>query len=322
MITIDKLDKYISNHIEGRKPPVEYLQKYRARVGADFFKLRISNDDARKVIQNALVFVVDRPNYYFLRVSISFKKRGFKTILLTRWGTEEYQKMFFDHIVLYDKFSDLKLLKNCVNCKFYVQSWIGWNFLPVYVSLITNQNIVCNIHDLSNVLFDDNEKLMMLPGWSKRDIDIDLKCEDYILRKFPLVTSMYNSNAFKTFDSDIQKRFGKNILFFPCHPSPHFFDLETRKFSEPLNLVYMGGIPSDDKPDAVFFGGKMRNVLDDLLAQPFRVTIFNNPQLTTTDNQNEINIKYQHLTKSSYESSRFTFEKGYPPWELKSYAKE
>jgi len=157
VLSLSDIEDFISNHIEGVKPPIEELEYYRLAVGIDKSVYRINDPEVKEVLRDAIIFVSDRPNHFFLRLSISLRKKGFSTILLSRWGVEAIQESFFNHVIMYDKIPDLKYLNNCVECIVYVQASVGWNFLPVYIKLVTDQKVVCNINDLTRLLFDNHE---------------------------------------------------------------------------------------------------------------------------------------------------------------------
>ncbi len=317
MLSIRLIENFIATHIEGVKPSVAELQHYRSAIGADHIRWRINSPQAASLLQRAVVFISDRPNYFFLRVSLALRKIGIKTICLSRWGVEKQQESFFDHILLYDKISDLKSLQQCQDCMLYVQSWVGWNFLPVYVQFLTGQRVACNINDLLHLLFDAPENGSLI-GLSPEEIEMDIRCERYILENFSFVTVPYNLTSLNTIDAGLRDRLGHQLVYSPCYPAPSFFaKREQTEKSMPIHLVFIGGIPPDHKPDAVFGDAKLHDVVDELLQSPFHVTIFNNPQLSKS--RKTIEALYPHFTQLSGKNSHFEFRDGYPPWELHRY---
>lgn len=320
MLSLNEIETFIANHIDGVKPPISDLDYYRRAIGADYFRYRINSAGVNNILRDAIIFVSDRPNYFFLRVSLSLRKKGIKTILLSRWGVEKEQESFFDYVILYDSILDLRNLDRCVNCIIYVQAWVGWNFLPVYIKLITGQKVACNINDLTNLLFD-NQKHLSLIGLSKDEIDIDILCEKYILENIPFVSLPYNLRILDGISSDLKKRIGKNIFYFPCYPIPSFFyQSKRRELLDPIHLLFVGGIPPDHKPDQVFRDAKIHDIVDDLLQGPFFLTILNNPQLSI--NKKNIKEQYPHFTELAEYNKKFEFKNGFPPWRLKDYSKE
>lgn len=321
MMLLSEIEDFISNNIDGGKPPILELEYYRRAVGVDKCVYRINTPEVGKILRDAIIFVSDRPNYFFLRLSISLRKKGHKTIFLSRWGVEKEQESFFDHIIMYDTIIDLKNLSNCVNCIIYVQAWVGWNFLPVYIKLITDQKVVCNINDLTTILFND-QKHCSLIGLSDKEIKMDILCEKYILENISFVTLPYNLNILNRIDTNSNLKYGETILYFPCYPSPYFFynQPKRRKLSNPIHLLFIGGIPPDHKPDQVFRDAKIHDIVDDLLQGPFLLTIFNNPQLSR--NKKNIKVQYPHFTELSEYNKKFEFRNGFPPWRLKDYSRE
>jgi len=304
-VTKEDIEHYISNCIDEVKPSVSELNVYRNA-------LQVRTSQSWPELRDAIIFVSDRPNYFFTRVSISMRGKGFKTILVTRWGVEPEQNAFFDHIVVYDSVLELRHLSNAVNCIFYVQSWIGWNFLPVYVKLlVSGQKVICNVNDLVGILLDNAEDYPLL-NLSEEDIELDNICTSIILQEFPLVT-------LTTYNQEIGERLGGgNIVSFPCYPIPSFFAIKSQQLSKPIRLVFVGGIPPDNKPDRVFRDAKLRDVVDNLLQGPFYVTILNNPQLLRGGG---IKSRYPYFTTLASHNQRFRFETGFPPWRLKDHAR-
>ena len=320
MLSICEIEAFIGKYIDGVKPPISDLIYYRRSIGADCFGYRINSAGVNNILRDAIIFVSDRPNYFFLRVSLSFRKKGVKTILLSRWGVEKEQEVFFDHIILYDSILDLKGLENAVNCIIYVQSWVGWNFLPVYIKHITSQKIACNVNDLTNLLFD-NKKYLGLIGLSREEAELDLLCEKYILDHFPFVSLPYDLKILGGISSDLTKRVGKSIFYFPCYPCPSFFtQAKRRELIDPINLLFVGGVPPDDRPDQVFKDAKMRDIVDDLLQGEFTLTVLNNPQLAIK--RKNIKDQYPYFMELSANMKNFEFESGHPPWKLKDFTKE
>lgn len=320
MLSLREMEDFISNNIDGVKPPIQELEYYRRAVRADECACRINTPEVRKILRDAIIFVSDRPNYFFLRLSISLRKKGYRTILLSRWGVEKEQESFFDYIIMYDKILDLKNLNKCVNCIIYVQAWVGWNFLPIYVKLITDQKVACNINDLTSLLFD-NQKHCSLIGLSKEEIEIDALCEKYILEDISFVTLPYNLRILNRISSISNLKYGENISYFPCYPSPSFFyQSKRRELSDPIHLLFVGGVPPDHKPDQVFRDAKIHDIVDDLLQDPFLITVLNNPQLSRS--MKSIKEQYPYFTELAEKNKNFEFRNGLPPWRLKDYSKE
>ena len=319
MLSVNEIEDYISHNIDGLRPSMLDLEYYRKAIGAEKCQ-RINRIAVKEILSNAIVFVSDRPNYYFLRLSLFLLQKGIKTVLLSRWGVEKEQEAFFDHIILYDKIVDLRYLTNCSSCIIYVQSWVGWNFLPVYVHLICDQKVACNVNDLTNLLFDEKENLSLI-GLSAEDRNIDLLCEKYILEEFSFVTVPYTLEILNCIGSNLNQRFDKNIFYFPCLPSPAFFYQEKRReLSDPVHLLYVGGVPPDSKPDAVFRDQKLNDIVDVLLNSPHQTTILNNPQLAR--NKKKIRELYPRFIRLTEHNQNFKFKNGFPPWELKNYTKQ
>ena len=318
MLTLTEIEEFISTRIDGFKPPVAQLEYYRRAVGADKPACHITNPAVKGMFRDAIIFVSDRPTYFFLRMSISLRKKGARTVLLSRWGVEQTHASFFDHVVLYDKILDLRNLASCVDCLIYVQAWVGWHFLPTYVRLITDQTVACNMNDLASMLFDDQQHLSLI-GLSTDEIEMDLSCEDDILQRFPLVTVLYNLNCLDGIRSGLTGR--SNIRYFPCYPSPCFYsESEGRALVDPMHLVYIGRIPADHSSDEVFRPAKMRDIVDDLLKGPFRLTILNEPRQSMSGES--LKDQYPHFAGLAESDKRFQFRDGWPPWGLKHHTKE
>jgi len=289
-----EIEHYISTHVDGVKPFAQELRTYRRA-------LRVYATRSWPQLRDAIVFISDRPNYFFTRVSIALRRKGLRTALITRWGVEQKQKSFFDYIVVYNSVLDLRRLLGAVNCIFYVQSWIGWAFLPVYVKLLVgNQKVICNVNDLTTILLKNEEDYPLL-GLSKEDFELDSLCTSIILKEFPLVTlTAYNQKI-------AEQLGGRHIVSFPCYPCPAFFASKSKKLSKPVRLVFVGGIPPDKKPDKVFRDAKLHDVVDDLLKGPFPLTILNNPQLLRGRG---IESRYPHFVRLASDNHRFNFRIG------------
>jgi len=317
MLALKTIETFIARHIEGIKPHPADLAYYRKAVGADKVSHHINSPETENLLADSILFVSDRPNYFFLRLSLSFQKKKYKTILLTRWGVEAKQKMFFDHIVLYDNFFDLKKLKTCNTRMIYIQSWVGWSFLPVYIRCITRKNVACNVNDLIHLLFNTKEHGMLI-GLSREESKMDMLCEKIILEEFDIVTMPYRLQSVARISSKLHSRFEKNIFYFPCYPSPAFFSSgKNADIGKPVHLLFIGGIPPDHKPDSVFRDAKLHAIMHDLLQLSFRITLFNNPQLSRT--RKKLKEQYPYFTKLSEENNRFEFRNGYPPWQLSDH---
>jgi len=305
MLSLDEIEHYIATRIDGVKPSVQELRTYRRA-------LRVHATRSWPQLRDAIIFISDRPNYFFTRVSISLRRKGFKTVLITRWGVERKQKSFFDYIAVYNSVLDLRCLSRAVNCIFYVQSWIGWGFLPVYVKLLVgSQKVICNVNDLTTILLS-NERDYPLLDLSGEDFKFDELCTSIILKEFPLVT-------LTAYDQEIAKRLGNShIVSFPCYPSPAFFANRSKQLSKPIRLVFVGGVPPDKKPDKIFRDAKLRDVVEDILGGQFYLTILNNPQLLRGRG---IESRYPYFTKLSSDNQKFNFRIGLPPWGLRRLAK-
>jgi hypothetical protein len=316
MNLLEKINNYIVCNIENKKPSYDFIKNYREKIGCLDYPKLCDIGDINKKFNNHIVFIVDRPNYHFLRQSIEFRKNNKKTLLLTRWGVEPYQSNYFDKIVLYDKIFDLELLSSVENSIFYVQQWVGWSFLVVYIDSIVSCKLYCNINDLTNLLFDDNSELSFM-GYSDEDITIDLESETYILENISLVTLNYHENIFNAYELDYSYRYNKSIFTAPCMPSESFFYLGDRLCSKSPSLLYIGGVAPDYKDDEAFSDSKMRDVVEDILTTEIGVTIYNNPQLTVV---NSIDSLYSYFRLLSKKNKQFNFQEGYLPWELANYS--
>ncbi len=316
MLSLREIEGFISNNIDGVKPHIKELEYYRRAVGACGCAYRINTPEVREILKDAIIFVTDRPNYYFIRLSISLRKKGYETILLSRWGVEKEQESFFDYIIMYDNILDLKNLSKCINCIIYIQAWVGWNFLPIYVKLITDQKVACNINDLTNLLFDDQRHYSLI-GLSKEEIEIDVLCEDSILEDISFVTLPYNLRHLNRIGSIHNLENMENLFYFPCYPSPSFFyQSKRRELSDPIHLLFVGGVPPDNKPDQVFKDAKIHDIVGDLLQDHFLITVLNNPQLSKS--AKSIKEQYPYFTGLADKNKNFEFRNGHLPWRLKN----
>ena len=317
MLSLTTLDAFIEKHYSGRKPTDSVLRTYRQRIGANGLSNGSSIDESDLLLKDALVFVSDRPNYFFMRVSDVLRRHGIRTVLVTRWGVEPSQARFFNHIILYDELTDLKHLKKCRNCKIYVQSWVGWNILPVYVQKITGDEIYCNINDLTSLLFDDPEHGNLI-GLSRPEMEMDLRCEKLIMETFPFVTLPYKPVHIDDISPGLSQRVDKHIFYFTCYPSASFFRQPLPSAAEKDHkLLFVGGIPPDKNPDAVFRYAKIQDIVRKLLSQAVRLTILNNPQISLGNVQKE--TLYPYFEELSKNHENFTFRDGIPPWQFKGW---
>lgn len=308
------IEQHIAKYIENKKPTYDYLATYRKNIGALNYP-QLTDIDVRTCFANKVVFISDRPNYHFLRVSKALNDDGTDTILLTRWGVPEEQKRFFSNIILYDKFADLKQITAADNCKFYVQSWVGWNFLFCYISTLTNQAVYCNTNDLSNLLLTDN-KYFDLINLSADEAKADLAFELKMLEDAELVTTPYESEALKTLPIE-QSRLGRNIVTFPTYPLEEFCNDKARKLNVEPKLLYAGMVPFDDRPDIVFSDAKMQEPVKVILEQGLSLTILNNPQHTKTLDNKMLLERYRYFSKLTETFPNFAFTDGFMPWQLK-----
>lgn len=314
---MSEIEKYIIRFIEGKKPTYSHLKRYRSNIGSDKFG-KITDSDSNGLIGDSIVFVSDRPNYHFLRVSAALKKKGIKTVLLTRWGVSKVQSSFFDHILLYDKIIDLKKLQEVNNCTFYVQSWVGWNFLYLYVKEITHSRVLCNVNDLSNLLLDDPSNFKLL-GFSDYEIQADLAHEKQLLETADIVTSPYRLNALEAFGNSVIKRSENEILTFPSYPLKSFFYHNDRVYDSCPHLLYAGMIPYDEKPDRLFGDAKMQKPVKALVKQNLKLTVLNNPQHTMAMSDKAIKKNYNFFFSLMRDYSNFIFKTGQMPWDLNKH---
>ncbi|REL26050.1 hypothetical protein DXX93_05335 [Thalassotalea euphylliae] len=311
---MNNIEQHIAEYIENKKPPYNYLATYRENIGA-LHSPKILDINVEQALSQKVIFISDRPNYHFLRVSKALMEKGRETILLTRWGVPEEQNSFFTSIILYDKFADLKAISPAQNCQFFVQTWVGWNFLHAYISSLTKQPIYCNVNDLSNLLLKDIKyfDLINLPHLEAK---ADLAFELMMLENAQLVTMPYTSEALEKLPIKNNK-LGKNIVTFPTYPLSQFSSKQTRKLSEKPRLLYTAMIPFDDRPDIVFSDAKLQKPVKTILKQGLSLTIFNNPQHTKALDNKMLKEKYRYFYDLMNEFSNFTFKDGFMPWHLK-----
>ncbi|MDH5230298.1 MAG: hypothetical protein OEY38_09575 [Gammaproteobacteria bacterium] len=305
-ITIAKLYSYIKNNIENKKPTPDILNAYRQNIelcdskpAKDFPCFNLS--------PNSIIFVSDRTNYFFIRVSSILQTLGVQSILFTRWGISKAEQKYFDSVFLYDSVLELQILKNAKTQAIYVQSWIGWFFLPVYISLVCKNTVtICNINDSPAKLLSDKKHYLHI-GLTEHDVEIDEACENFIQRYFPLVTSPYAQQI-----SSSTNAYKKNIMFFPCHPLPNFFC--SAKRSSMGRLLFIGGIPGDHKPDLFFKDAKLHTVAQHLVKLGHALTIYNNPLLMNSSDS--LSTCYPFFSELMKNNSNFEFKKGFSPGEL------
>jgi hypothetical protein len=320
MLTLQYLRSYIQNNIEGKRPAIDTLVAYRGALGGlDTYKT-LTSETVGEWLDDVVIFVSDRPNYYFLRVSHAIRSLGLSTALVTRWGVEKEHAKYFDHVLIYDYITDLECLRYSRKCRIYVQSWVGWNFLPVYIKFATDHEVICNTNDISHILFDDQINLSLI-GLTPEDISIDLLCEAYLFREFRLLTIPYVSSVLNALSSIVDNR-RDNVISFPCYPCFEFFSTECRdvKSDKGEHLFYGGMIPFDAKPDTVFGDAKMHTVVPEILAQGIKLTIFNAPQ--TGLDQSGLESKYGYFSSLVATEPCFEFKQGLPPWQLAEHAQK
>jgi len=315
-VTKNTIKSYISSNIEGKKPSKSTLFTHRSGLqNSDSFDS--IKDQQNICFNNAVVFICDRPNFFFLRFSIALRKKNVSTFLITRWGVDSNHKEYFDNVILYDIFSDLEIISEWSPKLIYVQSWIGWNFLPCYIYFIAKCEVICNTNDLTSILFDDLSDLKLL-GLSENDIEIDVACERFIFNKFKLVTCPYVESAvFRAKDYFLLKK-NTNVITFPCYPSEEFFFNKSQLSHDRISLVYLGGIPADDKPDDLFADAKMQIVSNDILRMNFNLSILGNPQSKVGTHMNEYSNKYEYLSLLSKNYNNFIFDTGVFPWHFRT----
>ena len=315
-LTIEKVERFIDNFIENKKPPISLLRKYRKKTGISSSQIRLSNKSAEDKLNRCnLIFVADRPNFYFLRVSLALRKLGYKTCLITRWGVMKDERRFFNTVFIYNNFKELRLLKNIKKSKIYVQQWIGYNFLPVYVNLIVNRKIGCNINDYTSTIHKD-KKDHRLFNFVKAELDFDFKCEKYILNNIDFVTSFYSDKAYHPFGKKIVKRVNKHLHFFPSYPITDFFYNKKRKLnSKNFNFLYVGMVAREGQISSE----RLEGTIEKYTNNKFHFSIFNNPQVTFADNKKSFKSKYRYMFQILKKNKYLNFQKGYFPWKLKNF---
>jgi len=317
IISIQQVERHIDRYIENKKPQKEILINHRRLIKIKKNHLNLKNSDVIKNIRYCnIFFVADRPNHFFLRVSKSMKKKGIKTCLITRWGISNQERNFFDEIVLYDSFYDLKKIEELKKKKFYVQQWTGYNFLGVYIFLI-NKQTSCNINDLTKFLVKKKKDYRRL-GLQKKEVEFELKCEKYILENAKLVTHFYHDSVFSKFENNIKKRVNKNIIYFPSYPLKDFFFNKKRdKPKNKVNFLYPGMVRDDTKSKAFFSDSRLDGTREVITKKKFYLFIYNNPQIYL----NNKNLNF-YLEKEAKKNKFLSFQKGYQPWHLKRYTKK
>jgi len=306
LITVDNIRRHILT-IEGKHPSKETLLNYRLKNNVEYIE-QCSINHVRLFNKNTVIFISDRPNFFFLRISKSLMNIGFRTVLLTRWGVDEEHSTFFDEVLLFDSLLDLSLLSNISSSCIYVQSWVGWFFLPVFVDLITESDVYCNVNDSSILLFDKVESFSHI-GIDKENAVFDIECEKYVYEKLKLVTHPYKDiNKI----SDIPS--SESLHYFPCYPLGEFIHNAKRSYSELPNLVFIGGIPYDNKNDLIFKDAKIHNIVRKIIKQKLHLTILNNPLMTQS--KEDVSDKYRFFNNLSKNNSNFDFSSGYAPWKL------
>lgn len=310
LITEDNIKRYILTHIEGKHPPKETLFNYRLKNNSKYLK-QLNAQYVKSFNKNTVVFISDRPNFFFLRVSKALMDKGVNTVLLTRWGVDKGHSNYFNEVFLFNSLLDLYLLSHIKDVYIYVQSWVGWFFLPVFVDLITKSQVYCNVNDSSVLLFDEISSFNKI-GINKDSAVLDIECEIYIYENLNLVTHPYKDI---NLINNMSVRGG--LHYFPCYPLKEFIYNINNPILDKTELVFIGGIPYDKKDDLVFEDAKMHNVAKIIIKQKLHLTILNNPLLT----QSECDIAYKYLFFSdlSKNNSNFNFSSGYPPWEIHEY---
>ena len=310
-LSIEVLDRFIARHIAGKRPPATTLHRYRKHLAAldHGVKLDHTTIDA---LQDAWVFVEDRPRYFFHKVSAALQAKGRKTVLLTRWGVGGTEAGFYDHVLLYDSFAELKLLRECDRTSFFVQAWVGWNFLPAYIHLITNGTVYCNINDFSRLVVEAPAKAELF-GLTESEAAMDFRCEQYIMNHVNKVTMPYIKSGLKVYTTDDYRL--NNLITFPSYPSLRYMADNKRTLGEQVHLLFVGGIPPDALPDATFRDAKMHTILPDLLRGTQTVTFYINPAAANVSRR-PLHELYPFFTKVAAENTRFTFQNGYMPWDL------
>jgi hypothetical protein len=313
-ISESDIKQYINNNIENKKPTNDVLKKYRNKIGGGWSKY-LTLDTINGLPNRTIVFISDRPNYYFLRVADSLRNKKVHTILITRWGVEKRQLEYFDDILLYDSLLDLYVLKHIQNTVIYVQAWVGWFFLPVFIDIITEVNIICNVNDSSIMLFDNLQHFEHI-GLDNEEAQFDIHCEKYIYNNLPLVTTPYENNSVIHRDHNTPN----NIPFFPCYPNSKFCRNISQKPNDALNLLFIGGVPIDKKPDIIFKDAKIQHLIKTISESKLRLTIYNSPQIAASLSNNDLEKNYNYIYNLSKFSNNIKFQTGYTPWELKQHA--
>ncbi len=316
-VTLAELDVYIRERVEGVKPDPSRLRVYREYTRAESFAVRLKAGEKRN-LSGAVVFVEDRPRYFFQRQSMALMHHGIQTILVTRWGVSAEERDCYGQVVLYDRFEELKALAGWRNGLFYVQSWVGWSFLPVYVRLIVEGKVFCNINDLSHLIVDEPYKGALI-NLDDVDVSLDLRCERFILEKFDKVTLPYVKEGIRRM-GDYALPDGAHIETFPCYPSLAYTHHERRELTDGLRLLFVGGIPPDDHPDEMFRDAKMHDVIEDVLGDGVEVSLLVNPTavLSSVDT---MALLYPFFTALESRCSHFSIRRGYSPKALYRYTR-
>jgi hypothetical protein len=307
LLTEDSIKEFILTNIEGKHPPQKVLYDFRLNNNSKVIN-RLNIKDVEALPKNSIIFISDRPNFFFLRLSKSLINKGINTILLTRWGVDSEHSHFFNRVFLFDSLLDLYLLKEVECISIYVQSWVGWFFLPVFIDLITKAKVFCNVNDSSILLFDEVENFLLL-GFSKENAIFDIECEKYLYKKLSLVTHPY-----KDIDFTEGVPSNKSSFYFPCYPLNEFIHNNKRTSLDVVSLVFIGGIPFDVKDNSIFKDAKMRGVVQHTIEQNINMTILNNPLMT--ESEVSLQSKYKFFSNLSKNSKKFNFKSGYPPWSL------
>ena len=313
-ITEDFLRRFIVNKIDGKKPSMEVLERYRAKNNANNLNY-LDEQYIKELPVNSIIFISDRPNFFFLRVSKALIEAGYRTILLTRWGVDNNHRLFFNDVLLFDSLLDLYNLSKAKEIFIYVQSWIGWFFLPVFLKLITRVPVYCNVNDSSMLLFNDIENFQYI-GIDTDDALLDILCERYIYNNLSLVTHPYE-------DLNLPEKIScsGNVKYFPCYCLKDFSLVNRSNYdNHEDNLIFIGGIPYDDKSDVVFKDAKIHKVSEKILNLGVNLKILNNPMLTQSND--EFRKLYPFFYNLTRIKDNFTFMSGYPPWELYEHTKD
>jgi len=307
LLTEDSIKEFILANIEGKHPPKKALHDFRLNNNSKVIN-SLNAKDIKTLHKNTVIFISDRPNFFFLRVSKSLMNKGINTILLTRWGVDSTHSYFFNKVFLFDSLLDLYLLEEVECISIYVQSWVGWFFLPVFIDLITKVKVFCNVNDSSILLFDEVKNFYLL-GFSKEIAIFDIECEKYLYKKLSLVTHPY-----KDIDFVEGVLSNKSSFYFPCYPLNEFIYNNKCRSPDIVNLVFIGGIPFDIKDESIFKDAKIHGVVQNMIEQNINVTILNNPLMT--ESEASFQSKYKFFSNLSKSSKNFNFKSGYPPWDL------